>query len=85
MAKLVAPGEVVVDPFAGVGQFTVPIARHAKTTVVHSIELNPTAYNYLYENVRINRVGHLVRPLLGDCERIAPRGVADRVLMGSCM
>ena len=82
VAKLVAPGEVVVDLFAGVGQFTIPIARHAKPTVVHSIELNPTAYHYLCENVRINRVGHLVRPLLGDCERIAPKGVADRVLMG---
>lgn len=82
VAKLVAPGEVVVDLFAGVGQFTIPMARLAKPSVVHSIELNQTAYHYLCENIRINRVGHLVRPLLGDCERIAPRGVADRVLMG---
>lgn len=82
VAKLVAPGEVVVDLFAGVGQFTIPIARIAKPRAVHSIELNPTAHHYLCENVRINRVGHLVRPSLGDCELVAPRGVADRVLMG---
>lgn len=82
VAKLVAPGEVVVDLFAGIGQFSIPIAKLASPSAVHSIELNPTAHYYLCENVRINRVGHLVRPLLGDCERFAPRGVADRVLMG---
>ena len=82
VARLVEPGEVVVDLFAGVGQFTIPIARLAKPSVVHSIEINPTAHRYLCENIRINRVGHLVRPSLGDCERVAPRGAADRVLMG---
>lgn len=82
VTKLVVPGETVVDLFAGVGQFTIPIARLAKPSVVHSVEINPAAYHYLCENVRINRVGHLVRPLLGDCERVAPRGIADRVLMG---
>jgi tRNA wybutosine-synthesizing protein 2 len=68
--------------FAGVGQFTIPIAKHANPSLVYSIELNPVAYSYLCENVRINRVGHRVRPILGDCEKVAPRGVADRVILG---
>lgn len=82
VAGLVTPGEVVVDLFAGVGQFSIPIAKLARPSSVYSIELNRVAYHYLCENVRINRVGHLVRPLLGDCEVVAPKGVADRVIMG---
>ena len=68
--------------FAGVGQFAIPISKHANPSKVYAIELNPVAYRYLCENVRINRVGHKVIPLLGDCEKVAPLGVADRVIMG---
>lgn len=82
VAKLVRPGEVVVDLFAGIGQFTIPIAKLANPAKVHAIELNPVAYRYLLENVRINKVGHAVNPILGDCERAAPRDIADRVIMG---
>ncbi|MCS7131851.1 MAG: class I SAM-dependent methyltransferase family protein [Hadesarchaea archaeon] len=79
---LVQPGEVVVDMFAGVGQFSIPIAKRAKPSKVYAIELNPVAYRYLCENIELNRVGHIVVPLHGDCEEMAPLGVADRVIMG---
>lgn len=82
LPRLVADGEVVVDLFAGVGQFTIPIAKHAKPRKVYSIEINPIAYGYLLQNVRMNYVGHIVEPLMGDCLEVAPRGVADRVIMG---
>ena len=82
VASLVQPSEVVVDMFAGIGQFSIPIAKQARPSKVYAIELNPVAYQYLQENVRLNRVGHLVRPILGDCTDVAPRGVADRVVMG---
>ena len=82
LPKLVEPGEVIVDLFAGIGQFSIPIAKHARPSLVYAIELNPVAYDYLRENIRLNRVGHLVKPLLGDCSAVAPRGVADRVVLG---
>ncbi len=82
VAKLVRPGEVVVDMFAGVGQFTLPIAKNAKPERVYAIELNPVAFGYLEENVKLNRVGNVVKPLPGDCVKVAPLGVADRVIMG---
>jgi tRNA wybutosine-synthesizing protein 2 len=82
LPKLIGEGEVVVDLFAGVGQFSIPIARHAGPGKVYAAELNPVAYGYLCENIRINRVGQVVKPLLGDCMEVAPRGVADRVIMG---
>jgi tRNA wybutosine-synthesizing protein 2 len=82
LPKLVSPGETVVDLFAGVGQFAIPIAKHAEPRMVYAVELNPVAHSYLTANVRINKLGYLVTPVLGDCEEVAPRGVADRVIMG---
>ena len=82
VAGLVRRGEVVVDLFAGVGQFSMPIAKQARPSRVYAIEINPVAHQYLQENVRLNYVGHLVWPILGDCAEVAPRGVADRVVMG---
>lgn len=82
LPKLVGQEEVIVDLFAGIGQFSIPIAKHARSSKVYATELNPVAYGYLCENVRVNRVGHIVRPVLGDCAEVVPRGVADRAIMG---
>ncbi len=75
-------GEVIVDMFAGIGYFTLPMAVHSKPKKITAIELNPIAFGYLVENVRLNHVEGLVRPVLGDCAVSAPEGVADRVVMG---
>ena len=82
VAELVEPGEVVVDLFACVGQFSILIAKNAEPKRVHAVEINPVAFGYLKENVELNRLGHLVAPVQGDCAEVAPRGVADRVVMG---
>jgi tRNA wybutosine-synthesizing protein 2 len=82
MANIVQDGEVVVDMFAGIGYFSIPMAVHSKPAKIYSVEINQVAYSYLYENIRLNKVEDIVEPLLGDCRELAPRGVADRVLMG---
>ncbi|MDV0447103.1 hypothetical protein MsAg5_09770 [Methanosarcinaceae archaeon Ag5] len=81
ISKLCA-GETVVDMFAGIGYFSVPIAVHSRPEKVISIELNPVSYHYLCENCRLNRIEKIVEPILGDCGTVTPKGVADRVLMG---
>lgn len=81
MAKL-GRGEVVVDMFAGIGHFSIPMAVHAKPKKIIAIELNPGAYHYLKQNIVLNRVEHIIEPLHGDCSKIVPRDVADRVIMG---
>ena len=74
--------EIVVDMFAGIGYFTLPMAVHAKPEKVLAIEINPVAFSYLKENVRLNHVESIVKPILGDCQEVTPQGVADRVVMG---
>lgn len=81
IARRVRPGSVVVDLFAGIGYFTLPIALRSRADAVIACEVNPTAFRYLVENIRLNRATNVV-PLLGDCRDVAPRGVADWVVMG---
>lgn len=75
-------GEVVVDMFAGIGYFTIPMAVHSRPEKIIAIELNPESYNFLVENARLNRVGDVVEPVFGDCAEVTPESAADRVVMG---
>jgi tRNA wybutosine-synthesizing protein 2 len=81
MAGVPRAGETVVDLFAGIGYFAVPMAVHSKAARVVACEANPTAFHYLEENVRINRAAR-AEPRLGDCRVVAPEGIADRIVMG---
>jgi tRNA wybutosine-synthesizing protein 2 len=82
IAGLVEEGETVVDMFAGIGYFSIPLAVHSPLRELYSVEINPVAYGYLNENVVLNKVENKVQTILGDCSELAPQGVADRVLMG---
>ncbi|XHH08188.1 MAG: class I SAM-dependent methyltransferase family protein [Candidatus Bathyarchaeia archaeon] len=84
ISNLVGQGEVVVNMFSGVGCFSILIAKAAAGSKVYSIDVNPTAYECMQENVRLNRVVNRVIPLLGDSKDLITEqivGVADRVLM----
>ena len=70
--------------FAGVGCFSIIIAKKVNTARVFSIDINPIAVQYMEENIRINRVYGKVLPLEGDSKAIIQnnlQGVADRVIM----
>ncbi|MDD3985963.1 MAG: class I SAM-dependent methyltransferase family protein [Methanobacterium sp.] len=82
MSNIVQNGETVVDMFAGIGYFSIPIAVHSKPAKIYSTEINPVSYSYLCENVKLNHVEEIVKPIFGDCRIKAPKGIADRVLMG---
>jgi tRNA wybutosine-synthesizing protein 2 len=77
----VKDGEVVVDMFSCVGQFALHIAKGAEVEVT-AIEINPYAYQFLVENIRLNNLEQSVTALLGDCREIHPKNVANRVVMG---
>jgi tRNA wybutosine-synthesizing protein 2 len=75
-------GEVVVDMFAGIGYFTIPMVVCSRPKKIVAIELNPESYHYLIENIRLNHGEYIVEPVLGDCAKKTPISTADRVIMG---
>ncbi len=82
IADLVSDNETVFNMFAGVGTFSIVIAKK-KFAVVHSSEINPHAYNYMVENISLNKLKGMVIPYLNDAAEVAEKleGKADRVLM----
>ncbi len=84
IAKLVENGEVVVNMFAGVGCFSIIIAKHSNPEKVYSIDVNPVAIHCMQENIRLNRVYGKVIPIFGDAKEVIEKRlchVADRILM----
>jgi tRNA (guanine37-N1)-methyltransferase len=83
VARLVRPGEVVVNMFAGVGTFSVVIARNSGAALVYSIDRSRDAFRYMVENIEINGLQGRVVALEGDAREVVLRlqGLADRVLM----
>ena len=82
MAKISNKNETVVDLFAGIGYFTLPMAVYSKPKKIFACEINPVAYDYLCENIVLNNATSIVEPLLGDNKETAPKNIADRIVMG---
>lgn len=78
MGRIVEPGERVFDMFAGIGYFTLPMARAGAT--VTAAEIDPESYRLLVENARLNDVSDRIRAVLGDCRTVETN--ADRVVAG---
>jgi tRNA (guanine37-N1)-methyltransferase len=84
VARQVKNGEIVVNMFAGVGCFSIIIAKHSKAERIYSIDVNPAAFRYMCENIKLNKAYGRVIPLMGDAKEIVKlrlKHTADRVLM----
>ncbi len=79
LVEEVGNGETILDMFAGIGYFSIPLSFKAKK--VYAIEINPDSFHYLLVNIMLNCV-HNMTPMLGDCASIPFDGFADRVVMG---
>jgi tRNA wybutosine-synthesizing protein 2 len=71
--------ERVADMFAGIGYFSLPVARAGAR--VHAMEINPVAFRYLVRSVEANGLSGMVEPALGDCRTLLT-GTYDRIVMG---
>ena len=80
-------GEVIIDMFAGIGYFSLGMAKTKKPIKIYSIEWNPEAFSYLCENIKLNKVDSIISPIFGDCkdkmvELKENKIRADRIIMG---
>lgn len=81
IAELVEDHEDIIDMFAGVGPFSIMIAKHANPNIIQAIDINPEAFRYLEKNLSKNKV-ETVYPSLGDARDVI-KGLAnaDRIIM----
>jgi tRNA wybutosine-synthesizing protein 2 len=82
MATVDCDGETIVDMFAGIGYFTLPLAVYQRPRRIISCELNEVSHGYLVENIALNKVEGRVEPILGDNRNLPGDAFADRVIMG---
>ena len=81
VVEQVREGETVIDMFAGVGPYAIPMATRGATVV--ACDLNEVAIEYLRENAVRNGVDDRITPIAGDVREVAEKyaGVADRLVM----
>ena len=68
--------------FTGIGPFSISIANEHDVKV-YAIDINPDAYKYLKENIKLNKLKGTVIPLLGDVDEVL-NGLnikSDRIIM----
>lgn len=77
----VQPGEQVVDMFAGVGPFAVPMAGQGASLL--AVDVNDAAIDYLRENAARNDVSPGIEAVHADVREVAPdyENWADRIVM----
>lgn len=84
IASQVKEGESVMVMFAGVGPYALIIAKkQPQVDKIVAIEINPVAYRYMVENIKLNKFEDKIIPVLGDVKKVSYRwyGCCDRVVM----
>lgn len=82
MSKLDCSQEIIVDLFAGIGYFTLPLLVHAEAKYVHACEWNPSSIQSLKKNLILNGVSSRCSIYEGDNFLNHPHGLAQRVVLG---
>lgn len=84
MGNLDLRGETVVDAFAGVGYYTLPMLVRGGAAHVHACEWNPEAAAWLRRGAEANAVDDRLTIHVGDNRSSLPTlaGLADRVVLG---
>jgi tRNA wybutosine-synthesizing protein 3 len=84
MGEVAGAGEVVVDLYAGIGYYSLPMLVHSQVGHVHCCEWNPNAVRALKTNLEINGEAERCTIHFGDNQVTAANleGIADRVVLG---
>ncbi|MHA1130101.1 MAG: class I SAM-dependent methyltransferase [Candidatus Helarchaeota archaeon] len=83
VATLVKNGEIILDMFAGVGPFSILMAKLRKVKI-WAVDINPAAIYYLRKNISMNKVEHMIKVFEGDVREIWKKNFNfkfDRIVM----
>jgi tRNA (guanine37-N1)-methyltransferase len=83
ISNLVQDGEIVLNMFAGVGMFSIMIAKKKKCTV-YSIDINPVAVKLCEKNILSNKIVGNIISINGDASKVIQEQLenkSDRTLM----
>ncbi|MHA1488585.1 MAG: class I SAM-dependent methyltransferase [Promethearchaeota archaeon] len=61
--------EIIIDMFAGVGPISIQIAKKHEVRL-YSFDVNPNAYKYLKENIKLNKLKGVIYPYNIDIKNI---------------
>lgn len=84
IAEMVGDGETIVNMFAGVGTYSVVIAKTNKTCKIYSIDSNAAASDLDKINAKLNKAQDRIITICGDASEVIKEklaGQADRVIM----
>ena len=70
IAKQVKDKETILDMFAGIGPFSIIIAKE-KNVDITAADINKSAIEYMEENIKLNKLKGRITPVLGDVNQIA--------------
>lgn len=79
---LIKKNERVLVMFSGCGVYSIVISKNSKPNEIYSIEINPVAFKYQEENIKLNKIKNIM-PFKGDVKKIIPKinQKFDRILM----
>lgn len=82
ISNQIKDNEIVIDMFAGIGPFSISIAREHNVKI-YSIDINPDAFKYLKENIDLNKLKGTIIPLFGDVGEVLVNLnlKSDRIIM----
>lgn len=78
VADMVTDMELVLDMFAGVGPFAIPISKRAMYTI--AVDKNPDAFEYLKKNIALNKVTR-IEAVNADARDVRTPQPPDRIIM----
>lgn len=84
ISNMITDNEIITNMFAGVGTYSILIAKNNKSCKVYSIDSNPVANELALINAKLNKVQGQVVPICGDAREVIIRqlkGTSTRVLM----
>jgi tRNA (guanine37-N1)-methyltransferase len=84
VSKLIGNNEIIINMFAGIGTYSIILAKKNPDCIVYSIDSNPYANDLCIINSKLNKVQNRVIPILGNARTIISnqlKGKATRVLM----